>query len=78
MWAHMGLPMGLTPNVESRVQAIMEEYPWGYFQFWLIFRVCQNPTFWDPNFSPPCDRLAAPYLFVHENPGPNFTFYPKI
>ena len=28
--------------------------------------------FWDPNFNPPCHQLAAPYLYVHEKPGPNF------
>ena len=22
--------------------------------------------FWDPNFTPPCGQLAAPYLFAHK------------
>ena len=30
--------------------------------------------FWDPNFSPPCGQLAAPYLSAHEESGPNFKF----
>ena len=33
---------------------------------------------WDPNFTPPCGRLAAPYLFAHEEPGPNFKLYTQI
>ena len=28
--------------------------------------------FWDPNFTPPCGQLAAPYLYAHSEPGPNF------
>ena len=28
--------------------------------------------FWDPNFTPPCGQLAAPYLSAHREPGPNF------
>ena len=26
--------------------------------------------FWDPNFTPPCGQLAAPYLYAHRVPGP--------
>ena len=29
-------------------------------------------SFWDPNFTPPCGQLAAPYLFAHREPGANF------
>ena len=28
--------------------------------------------FWDPNFSPPCCQLAAPYTYAHGEPGPSF------
>ena len=28
--------------------------------------------FWDPNFSPSCGQLAAPYLFAYGNSGPKF------
>ena len=31
-----------------------------------------NHPFWNPNFSPPCGQLAAPYLYAHEEPGPKF------
>ena len=34
--------------------------------------------FWDPNFTPPCGRLAAPYLYAHEEPGPNFKLYTQM
>ena len=27
--------------------------------------------FWDPNFTPPCGQLAAPYLYAHNEPGPS-------
>ena len=29
-------------------------------------------TFWDPNFTPPCGQVAAPCLYAHKKPGPNF------
>ena len=28
--------------------------------------------FWDPNFTPPCGQLAAPYLYAHKEPRPQF------
>ena len=28
--------------------------------------------FWDPNFSPPCGQLAAPYFYAHEESGHSF------
>ena len=31
--------------------------------------------FWDPNFTPPCGHLAAPYLFAHRELGPNSMLY---
>ena len=31
--------------------------------------------FWDPNFTPPCGQLAAPYLYAHREPGPNSKLY---
>ena len=34
--------------------------------------------FWDPNITPPCGQLAAPYLFAHREPGPNFKSYTQI
>ena len=34
--------------------------------------------FWDPNFSPPCGQLAAPYLYAHVEPGPNFQLWTLI
>ena len=34
--------------------------------------------FWDPNFNPPCGQLAAPYLYAHKEPGPNFKLYTQI
>ena len=34
--------------------------------------------FWDPNFTPPCGQLAAPYLYAQEEPGPNFRLYTRM
>ena len=34
--------------------------------------------FWDPNFSPPCSQLAAPYLSAHNEPRPTFTLCTQI
>ena len=34
--------------------------------------------FWDPNFTPPCGQLAAPYLYAHEEPGPNSKLYTQM
>ena len=28
--------------------------------------------FWDPNFTPPCGQLVAPYLYAHREPRPKF------
>ena len=35
-------------------------------------------SFWDPNFTPPCGQLAAPYLYAHKEPGPNFKLCTQI
>ena len=36
------------------------------------FRAAKMTPFWDPNFTPACGQLAAPYLFAHEKPEPTF------
>ena len=35
-------------------------------------------SFWDPNFTPPCGQVVAPYLFDHREPGPSFKLYNQI
>ena len=52
MWALIPLQLGCTPNAESCLQATMEIYSWGYFDFWLIFWVCQNTPFGTPISAP--------------------------
>ena len=42
------------------------------------FRAAKMTSFWDPNFTPPCGQLAAPYLYAHREPGPNFKLYTQI
>ena len=32
------------------------------------FGVAKMTPFWDPNFTPPCGQLAAPYLYAHKEP----------
>ena len=39
------------------------------------FGAAKMTPFWDPNFTPPCGQLAAPYLYAHGKPGPNFKLY---
>ena len=64
-------------NGGSDPQAGVEICCWGYPRFWLILS-SQNDPFWDPNFSPPCGQLAAPYLYAHRKPAPNSTFRTQI
>ena len=42
------------------------------------FRAAKMTPFWDPNFTPLCGELAAPYLFAHRELGPNFKLYTQI
>ena len=42
------------------------------------FRAAKMTPFWDPNFTPPCGKLVAPYLYAHKEPGPNFKLYTQI
>ena len=35
------------------------------------FRAAKMTPFWDPNFTPPCGQLVAPYLYAQKEPGPN-------
>ena len=42
------------------------------------FQAAKMTPFWDPNFNPPCGRLAAPYLSAHKEPELNFKLYTQI
>ena len=42
------------------------------------FRAAKMTHFWDPNFTPPCGQLAAPYLYAHGEPGPNLKLCTQI
>ena len=42
------------------------------------FRAAKMTPFWDPNFTPLCGQLAAPYLCAHVRPGPNFILYTQM
>ena len=42
------------------------------------FRAAKMTPFWDPNCTPPCGRLEAPYLYVQGGPEPNFRLYTQI
>ena len=46
-------------------------------QFWLISAAKMTP-FSDPNFTPPCGQLAAPYLYAQREPGPKSKLYTQI
>ena len=42
------------------------------------FQAAKMTPFSDPNFSPPCGQLAAPYLHPHREPGPISKLYTQI
>ena len=42
------------------------------------FQAAKMTPFWDPNFTPPCGQLAAPYLYDHRQAGPNSKLYTQI
>ena len=42
------------------------------------FRAAKMTPFWDPNFPLPCGQLAAPFVYAHREPGPNFKLYTQI
>ena len=46
-------------------------------EFWVISAAKMTP-FWDPNFTPPCGQLAAPFLYAHREPGPNLKLYTQM
>ena len=46
-------------------------------EFWLILSSRNDPLL-GPQFHPPCGQLAAPYLYAHKEPGPNFRLYTQI
>ena len=53
-------------------------YTIGSTKIFGSFQAAKMTPFWDPNFNPPCGRLAAPYLHAHKEPGPNFKLYTQI
>ena len=64
-------------NGESDLQAGVEIYYWVHPEFWLI-SAAKMTSFWDPNFPLPCGQLAAPFLYAHKEPGPNYRLYTQI
>ena len=77
MGVFVGLPVDRVWNGGSDLQAGVEIYYWEHTEFWLISS-SQNDPIWDPNFPLPCGQLAAPFLYAHREPGPNFKLYTQI
>ena len=44
----------------------------------VSFWAAKMTPFWDPNFTPLCGQLAAPYLPAHTDPGPIFKLCTQI
>ena len=42
------------------------------------FRAAKMTPFLDPNFNPPCGRLAVPYVYAQRESGPNSKLYTQI
>ena len=78
MGVSVGFPVDCIWNGGSDLPAGVEIYHWGYPQFWLILSSQKMTPFWDPNFTPPCGQLAAPYLYAGKNPGPRFKLCTQI
>ena len=78
MGVFVGLPVDRVWNGGYDLQAGVEIYHWGYPRFWLILS-SQNDLLLGPQFPPPpCGQLAAPYLYAHKEPGPNFKLCTQI
>ena len=77
MGVFVGFPSDGVWNGGSDLQAGVDIYCWGYPGFWLILSSQMTP-FWDPNFTPPCGQLAAPFLYAHKELGPNFKLCTQI
>ena len=78
MGVFVGFPVDGVWNGGSDLQAGVEIYHLGAPPNFGSFRAAKMTPFWDPNFTPPCGQLAAPYLFAHEEPGPNSKLYTQI
>ena len=42
------------------------------------FGAVKMTPLWDTDFTPWCGQLAAPYLYAHREPRPNFKLYTQI
>ena len=54
------------------------DIPLGVPMILAHFEQRKKTPFWDPNFTPQCGQLAAPYLYAHMEPGPKFKLYTQI
>ena len=75
MGVFVGFPVDRVWNGGSDLQAGVEIYYWEHTKFWLISSSQILTPFWDPNFPLPCGQLAAPFLYAHREPRPNFKLY---
>ena len=66
-WTPVGLRMEWQIGSPSRRGDILLGAP----PIFGSFRAAKMTPFWDPNLTPPCGQLAAPYLYAHREPGPN-------
>ena len=73
-WTPAGLRMEWQIGSPSRRGDILLGAPPNFGSF----RAAKMTPFWDPNFTPPCGQLAAPYLYAHREPGPNSKLYTQI
>ena len=73
-WTPGGWRMEWRIRSPSRRGDVLLGAPPNFGSFW----VAKMTPFWDPNFTPPCGQLAAPYLYAHKEPGPNSKLYTQI
>ena len=78
MRVFVGLPVNRVWNGGSDLQAGVEIYYWEHPQILAHFEQPKSPPFGTPISPPPCGQLAAPYLYAHEEPGPNCKLYTQM
>ena len=77
-WESQLDPWWILYGMADRISKPAWRYTIGSTPNFGSFRAAKMTPFWDPNFTPPCGQLAAPYLYAHRKLGPNLMLYTQI
>ena len=79
MGVSVGLPVDHVWNGGTDLQAGVEIHYSEHPRILAHFEQPKRPPFGTPiSPPPPCGQLAAPHLYTHEEPRPNFQLYTQI